>query len=232
VRYIATGKILPERADIRFPPIEWRIPDEGSVVAHCDASQVTIVLDLPAIDGWATAYLQARHFGLMTVGTLGLALGGAYSIELVQVMAENGNPHVFGAEAVGRLPEETLRLDQPETIFTRGIELANKDVHFRLAIRDYLRAIEDAVDCAMHCDRALDALEAGCAARDGTAPQPLEAVLGIEPGAIDRLVRPYATPVRVGPRFNAPPTDNDMRWRMLRLVREALLKYLDRPLTA
>ena len=233
MRYIATGRVQPERADIRFTPIEWRIPEHGNVVAYCHGSQLTLVLDIASIDGWATAYQQAKHFALMTVGTLGFALGAAFRIELIQVIAENGLPHVFGAEAIGRLPDQSLRIDQPDSGFNRAIQLANKDVWFRLAMRDYLNAIDDAVDCAMYCDRAIETLRTALRARPGADAAAVDAALGLAAGALDTIVKPHATPLMDhGPSANAPATDNDSRWAMMTLTRDVLLRYLDQPSSA
>ncbi len=228
MRYVVTGRIIPERADIRFSPIEWRIPGQGTVVAHCDASQLTIVLDLASVDGWATAFQQAKHFAFMLVGSLGFALGASTGVELIQVMQEGGSPHVIGAEALGKVAAQTLRVDGPDAVFNRAIQLANQDVHFRLAMRDYLRAIEDAVDCALYCQRAIDTLKRSVASRLDAGTTDADHALGIAPESFDKTLAPYVEPVQQGAWANPPPTDMDARWQMLTLTRDVLLKYLDR----
>jgi hypothetical protein len=96
VRYVVTGRVLPERANASFMSIEWQIPGDGRVLAHCDSSQITVVLELASVDGWTTAHVVAEHYTLIVVGALGFSLGSGYSVELIQVTEENGNPHVFG----------------------------------------------------------------------------------------------------------------------------------------
>jgi len=36
MKYIATGRVHPERANISFGPIAWEIPGQGNVVASCE----------------------------------------------------------------------------------------------------------------------------------------------------------------------------------------------------
>ncbi len=120
MRYVATGRIHPERGDIRFSPIEWKIPEHGRAVAQSDSSQVTILLDLTSIDGFVTAYIAAEHFAHIVVGALGFSLGSGYSVELIQVTEEDGTPHVFGVRPTGDTPAETLGFEPHGPVFNRA----------------------------------------------------------------------------------------------------------------
>ena len=135
MKYIATGRIHPERADISFGSIAWAIPDQGKVVARCESSQVTISLDLATIDGYVSAYLAAEQLAHIAVGALGFSLGSGYSLELIQITEEDGTPHVFGVRPTGTTPSETLGFVPHEEVFSQAFALANRDLYFRLALR-------------------------------------------------------------------------------------------------
>lgn len=228
MRYIVTGRVHPERADIRFGPIEWKIPDQGRVLAQCDSSQVTILLELTSIGDWATAYIAAEHFAIIVVGALGFSLGSGYSVELIQVTEENGTPHVFGVRPTGDSPNQTLGFDPHEPIFNRALLLANQNIFFRLALRDFLRAITDTHDCATYCYRAIESLKSAFVSKTGNdCWDEMHAALDTDRATIDATVKNFADPVRHGNWINAPATDGKTRWQMLQLTRQILLKFLD-----
>lgn len=228
MRYVATGRVHPERADIRFGPVEWQMPEHGRVVAQCDSSQVTVLLDLMSIDGFITAYIAAEHFAHIVVGALGFSLGSGYAVELIQVTEEDGTPHVFGVRPTGTASTETLGFDPYGPVFNRAFVQANRDLFFRLALRDYLRAINDTTDCATYCFRVVESLKSAFAFKTGKDTwQSLHDALGTERAIIDNTIKAYADPVRHGNWVNAKPTDGPTRWKMLLLTRDILLKYLE-----
>lgn len=228
MRYIVTGRVNPERADIRFSTIEWQVPNDGRVIAHCDSSQITICLELSSIDGWASAYITAEHFAIIIVGALGFALGSGYSVELIQVTEENGTPHVFGVRPKGPTPEQTLGFDPDGPVLNRALQLANANVFFRLALRDYLRAIADPTDCATYCFRAIEGLKSAFVSRTGKDRwDEMHVALGTDRETIDSTIKNFADPVRHGNWINAKSTDGETRWKMLLLTRDILRKYLD-----
>lgn len=231
MRYIATGRVHPERADIHFGPIEWQIPEQGRVVAQCDSSQITVLLELASIDGWATAYITAEHFALIVIGALGFSLGTGYSVELIQVTEEDGTPHVFGVRPTGETTDQILGFDPHGPIFDRAFQLANQNLFFRLALRDYLRAIIDTTDCATYCFRAIESIKSAFSSLTGNVGwSEMHAALGTDKATIDATVKNFADPVRHGNWVNAPTTDGKTRWQMLLLTRKILLTYLDHEL--
>src|SRR5438105_9003259 len=123
MRYVVTGRVHPERAGIQFSPIEWQIPDDGRVIAQCDSSQITIVLELSSVDGWTTAYIVAEHFAFIVVGAVGFSLGSGYSVELIQVTEEDGTPHVFGVRPTGDMPDSTLGFEPNGHVLNRAFLL-------------------------------------------------------------------------------------------------------------
>lgn len=227
MKYFATGKVIPERANICFPQISWDIPDAGRVVVQCDSSQLAILIDLGDLDGIVSAYLQAEHFALIAVGSIGFSLGSGYSVEIVQVTEETGVPHVFGVRPTG-IDGVTLGFEHSTRAFERTLTLSNKDIFFRFAILDYIRAIRDPTDCASHCFRAIESIRSAYISdqcKDGWVE--MHARLGTSRDEITNKIKVFADPVRHGNWINATPTNSGQRWEMLLLTRNVLLKYLD-----
>jgi hypothetical protein len=226
--YICTGRVHPERADISFSRIEMKFGDDHKAVASCDASQVTVVLNSAAVDGWIAAQILAADIASIVVGALGLSLGSGYSVEILQVTEPDGTPHVFGVRPAGEAPNSTLGFEGHLTVFNRALRLSGRDVFFRLAIRDYLRAITVVADCATYCYRAIEGLKSAFVFKTGIDRwDEMHAALGTDRTTITLIIKDYADPVRHGNWVNAKPTNKDERWKMLLLTRDILLKYLD-----
>jgi hypothetical protein len=151
MKYVITGRVHPERADISFSRVEMKLGGGGSATASCDSSQITIVLDIPNLDDYVSAMIAAEDIATVMVGALGFSLGSGYWVELIQVIEENSMPHVFGVRPAGPAPGETLSVQPQIEVFNRAFRLSGQNVFFRLAIRDYLQAINDVTDCATYC---------------------------------------------------------------------------------
>jgi hypothetical protein len=113
-------------------------------------------MELKSVGDFVSAHIRAESFTQIVVGALGFSLGSGYSIELIQVVEENGTPHVFGVRPTFGAKNETLGFAPHDLIFSSAFQLSNQDVFFRLALRDYLRAIVDSTDCATYCYRAIE----------------------------------------------------------------------------
>jgi hypothetical protein len=97
-----------------------------------------------------------------------------------------------------------------------------------LAVRDFLRAINDPFDCATHCFRAIEGIKSAFSSKTGKDRwDDMHAALGTDRATINSTVKDFADPVRHGNWVNAKPTNNETRWKMLLLTRDILLKYLD-----
>jgi hypothetical protein len=228
MNYICTGHVHPERADISFGQIEMMLDTGYRVATSCDASQVTVVLDSAAVDGWITAQIVAADVAGIVVGALGLALGSGYSVEIFQVTELNGTPHVFGVRPSGETPQQTLGFDPHLPIFNRAFRLSVRDVFFRLAVRDYLRAITVVADCATYCYRAIEGLKAAFVFKTGMDRwDEMHATLGTDKETIFSTIKDYADPIRHGNWVNAKPANAQERWAMLSLARTILEKYLN-----
>lgn len=228
MNYICTGRVHPERANVRFDRIEMKFEEGGSAIASCEASQITVVLDVPSLDGWIAARIKAENVANMVVGALGFSLGLGYSVELLQVAEADGTPHVFGVQPDGEKPGQTLGMDPRGPAFNRAIHLSGRDVFFRLALRDYLRAMTDVHDCATYCYRAIEGIKSAFVLKteiDGW--DDMHSTLGTDRNAIASTVKQYADAVRHGNWVNAKPTNKTERWKMLFLTRDVLIKYMD-----
>ena len=200
----------------------------GTAIATCDASQVTIALDVPNIDGWIAAHIVASDVANILIGALGFSLGSGYSTEIVQILEEDGTPHVFGVRPTGETPDQTLGVDPQISAFNRAFRLSGRDVFFRLALRDYLRAITDVTDCATYCYRAIEGIKSAFASKTGLDRwDDMHDALGTKRNEIKSTVKNYADAVRHGNWVNAKTTNKFERWKMLSLTRDILVKYLD-----
>lgn len=199
----------------------------GRAVAQCDSSQITVVLENPSVDGWVSGFIMAEQLAHIVVGALGFSLGSGYSVELIQITEEDGTPHVFGVrptDATG----ESLGFNPHSPILNRAFGLACRDIFFRLALRDFLRAITDTADCATYCYRALESIKSSFVSKTGVDHwDDMHAALGSDRGSITRTIKDYADPIRHGNWVDAKPTDSVTRWSMLQLTRNILVKYLD-----
>jgi hypothetical protein len=202
-----------------------RLEGSGEVIAHCDASQITVSLDVPSLDGWISAYITAENIGNIIVGALGFSLGCGYTVEIIQVTEEDGTPHVFGVRPQGESPEDHLGYDPHVPTFNAAFKLAGRDVFFRLAVRDYLNAMTDTKDCATYCYRAIEGIKSSFSDNDNPWTAMHEA-LGTDRSQITESVKNYADPVRHGNWVSAPITDAKTRWKMLSITKNLLDKYL------
>ena len=228
MHYICTGHVQPERADVSFSRIEMRLGDGHKVVASCDASQITVVLEGAAVDGWVAAQIMAADVAGIIIGALGFSLGSGYSVEILQVTEPDGTPHVFGVRPSGEPPNPTLGFEAHLPVFNRAFRLSGRDVFFRLALRDYLRAITVVGDCATYCYRAIEGIKSAFVFKTGLDRwDDMHTALGTDRDAITTTIKDYADPVRHGNWVNASPTNQYERWRMLLLTRDVLIKYLN-----
>lgn len=228
MKYIVTGRVHPERADISFSRIQLKLPGDGTATASCDASQITVLLEIPSLDGWISAIIAADDIANIIIGSLGFSLGSGYSVELIQVTEEDGTPHVFGVRPEGKKAGETLAVEPHIEVFNHALRLASQNIFFRPALRDYLQAITDVTDCATYCYRAIESIKAAFVQKTGNNRwDDMHAALGTDQNVITSTIKDYADPIRHGNCVSARSTDKFKRWDMLELTRNILVKYLD-----
>jgi hypothetical protein len=221
MRFIATGRVQPERAETRFDTVEGAFGGGGKVVTSCDASQLSVVMDLPGIERVDEARTIAQHFATMFVCALGFSNGCGYSAEIIQVFDEGGVPAVFGVQPTDEAGKH-LGFDAETDIFTRVVLLAGHNIFFRLALRDYARALAQSEDCASYCYRAVEAIMQAFGNWES-----MHAALHTDRQEIEKRIQWYAAPVRHGNWINTKPAEGRVRWEMLSLTRDVLTAYLD-----
>jgi len=203
-------------------------PEGGGLIsASCDSSQVTVFLDIPTVDGLISAQIVAEDSANILVGALGLSLGCGYSVEMIQVTEENGVPHVFGVRPMGGTPIRTLGFSPHVEFFNKAYRLSGRDVFFRLAVRDYMRAIRDVTNCASYCYRAVEGLKSSFSLKSGgDGWQEMHLALKTKREEITTTIKNFADPVRHGNWASVPATNASQCWEMLLLTRDILEKYL------
>ena len=227
-KYVITGRVQPERADISFSRVEMKLMSGDSAVVSCVASQITVVLNAPSLDGWIAATILAEDIATIMVGGLGFALGSGYWVELIQITEENGTPHVMGVRPTNPSSGETLGFEQHNEVFNRAFQLAGRNLFFRLAVRDYLLATTEVTDCATYCYRAIESIKSAFVFASGHDRwDEMHTALGTKREEIEKTIRDFADPIRHGNWIDARYTDKYSRWQMLVLTREVLLKYLN-----
>jgi len=220
MRFVVTGRVHPERAAVTFSQVRGDL-ENGSFVASCDASELCIVIDSPGLPNAHSAKLAAEECAHVIVASLGFSLGSCYSVEAIQVIEGDGRASVFGVR------NEALVFSDSNGIFNRAIVLAGKDVFFRVALRDYVRAINDAADCAPYCYRAIEAIKSAFAFRTNTEGwEEMHRSLGTSREEITTHVKEFADPARHGNWIRARATNGEQRTRMLTIARTVLERYL------
>jgi hypothetical protein len=222
MRYVATGRVHPERADVTMlPPIVWTGSDGFKITLSCESSQLTVVLDDPPVDGFVAAFLEAKQWARAAVSALSFALGTGYTVELIQLVEESGAVRVFGVRT------EELMFAPHEPIFSASIRLSAQDVFFRMALVDYARAMADETECAAYCYRAIEAIKSAFGPGDDKELwERMHSSLGTSRDEVETAVKAFADPIRHGNWSRFPPTGRRQRTEMLQVTRNVLEKYL------
>jgi len=230
MKYIITGRVQPERAEVSFSRIELNTPKGGTVAISCTASQLTVVLNEPSTEDYGAAIFEANIAASMVVGAAGFSLGSAYSPDLIQVIGEEGEPYVFGVRPGNPVDQnETLAFADHQDVFNRALRLAAKDAFFRLALRDYLQGINEVVDCVTYCYRAIEGIKSSFASISGKTKDwgPMHAALGTDAASITALFKKHGDPARHGNWGEMEDIDAVTKWKMLSMTRHILKLYLD-----
>ncbi len=223
MKYVATGRIHPERADVTFSPMRLQCAGGGTLSVACESSQVTVVVDdVAGIDGFIGAFILAKDMAATAAASLGFALGSGYTVEMIQILGENGESHVFGVRP------GNLHFEPHLPVFASAARVSGLDLFFRHALQDYVRAISTEVDCAFLCYRAIEAISASFEAREGgNGWAAMHAALATDRAQIETTVKDFADPVRHGNWPTMKPTTSVQRNAMLLLTMAVLEKYLN-----
>jgi hypothetical protein len=221
MRYIVTGRVHPERANVIITCPPWQPAGGGEIFVHCEASQLTVILTDQPVDGYIAAFILAEHVAQAVVSALGFALATGYVVELVQVTEDSGAVHVFGV----RSPD--LIYEPYEPMFAAAAKLVGSDIPFRMALADYANALRDSFDCASLCFRAIEAIKSAFGpGSDADQWTRMHAALGTTRAAIDTEVKAFADAVRHGDWANFRATTAVQRLAMLKVTRDVLERYV------
>ncbi|MCL1066022.1 hypothetical protein L2735_04275 [Shewanella olleyana] len=222
MKYFISGKVLPERAAVQFPEIAMDMEENGYMRITCDAGQLNAIFDTPHND-IVGAKLTVEHNAQMIVSALGFSLNCGYSVEIINVFSsdEEDKALVFGVKA-----DTKNEFEQPK-VFNDALLFSSNNVYFRMALRDYMRAITDNMDCAFYCYRALEAITKSYNAGQGAQGWlDLHKDLGTNRYDVDSKVTNFASPVRHGRWAEAKSTTSAQRMEMLSYTQSILLKFL------
>ena len=220
MRYVVFGRVQPERADVWLSgPQVFRTPNGHVYTVRASSSQLTVIADVPEGTGHRDVFVMAEHFAEVAVSALSFAHGTGWHVELVQVVSEE-------VETYGVRPGQ-LEFDPAGEMFSRALELGKRDLYFRLALRDYVRAMRDTLDCAHYCYRAIEAIKSAFDTSAGASGwTAMHTTIGTTREEIGRVVKDFADPVRHGNWANFPAVTAAQRHEMLTMTRRILANYV------
>ena len=225
MKYVCTGRVNPERDHVAFNQVKMTAGDGAKAAVSCNASQILVLLEHPS-DNLNVAYIAARDVADIVVEALGFSCGMSYSAEIIQVTAENGRSHVFGAGTISAEPGQTLEMENFQNTFNQAFKLSGPNIFFRWALRDYLRAFNCSRDCPAYCYRAIESIKSAFQGKTETDQwNAMHSALGTDRSTIENTVKHYADPIRHG-KHDAPDITHSQIWEMLRLTRDILFKYM------
>lgn len=224
MQYIASGRIHPERAAAYFEEIKLKFEGLGYLRIKCDAGQLSAIFDWDG-DDVVGAKLTIEHHAQAIASALGFSLNCGYTVEIISVhqVGSQEGPFTFGVKGPNEIPENQLEL------FNEALHFSTKNVYFRLALRDYMRALVDQHDCAFYCYRAIEAVSQSFIADSSKEGwRNMHLALGTNKDEIIRKVKVYADPVRHGNWVSAKGLNNQLRLEMLDCTHRVLLLFLNK----
>ena len=227
--YVCTGRVHPERAGVWFTDRELKFPEGWRAKAVCTGSQIIITLvNPPWPNDLDIACTIAKDIAEFHVAALGFSLGLGYSVEIFQVTDQNGNSKIFGAAPLGGEQYETLQIAPDHLpIFKQATDMS-ENTYFRLAIRDYVKAITDVMLGAFYCYRCLEAIRSAFPGNtESDQWDAMHAALETDRNTIQKMVKQYADPLRHGNWEKTKPVTLSNHNQILRFTRDILVRYMD-----
>ena len=230
MKYVCKGRVHPERWNIGFDKFELK--DDGghqiSAVVSCNASQITVELNVPENCVWEDAHMRAEEIANIAVESAGFSIGSGCSAEILEVIEQNGTSHIVGFIPEGKESGQKLGIDPCLPAFHRALQLSSNNILFRRALQDYLRAITYHNDRPSYCYRAIEAIKSAIEFETGnTGWDAMHSALETDRNSILDTVKQYADPIRHGDWIQARGSTDKQKWDMLLLTRNILVKYMD-----
>ena len=230
MKYVCKGQVYPERGNVGFEQFELKA-DGGhqiTAVVSCKESQVTVVLNVPEDYLWETAHMRAEEIANIAVESAGFSIGSGCSAEILEVIEQDGTSHIVGFIPEGKESGQKLGIEPFLSSFHRALQLSSKNIFFRRALQDYLRAITYHDDRPSYCYRAIEAIKSAIEFETGnTGWDVMHSALGTDRNSIENTVKQYADPIRHGNWIHARGTTDNQKWDMLLLTRDILVNYMD-----
>lgn len=227
MKYYVTGRVMPERTAVSFPRMKFVHDEDGIADVSCDSSQLSILIDSPKLAGHLDAKLSAQQAAGIIINALGFSLGCGYTVEISEVTSEDGNSVVFGVAPSTVNGISHLAFDKEHNVFIRSLHLSSTNIFFRFAVRDYLRALIDEIDCAYYCYRAIESIKSGFEYETSLNGWILmHEKLGTNAIDIKTKIKDFADPTRHGNWIKIKATNVDKRWEILTYTKDLLDKYL------
>ena len=128
MKYVVVGRILPERANVNLSRTDFRSSDGSVSYLQCDASQFTVVLNDNEVKDAYSAKIRGEQMALMIVSALGFSNGSGYSVEVIQVVDEEGNSFVFGVRPYSPELGTDLKIEPMDQVCTDAIRLSGHNI--------------------------------------------------------------------------------------------------------
>lgn len=215
MRFTIVGRVYPENAAVWFKRIESPTVGGGHFCAECQFSQLYVDFQDPKVSDLDSVKITAENLAQTYVGAIGFANGANYSVDITQVIREDGLSHCYGPK------DESLAFND-ETTFLECASLAGEESYFRFAVLDYCKSITNQIECGFYCYRAIEAIK--CAFQDDWSK--MHASLGTTKAEIETIVKIKADAIRHGNWSAIPITTHADRCAARRLTRDILHKYL------
>lgn len=216
MKFTVIGRVYPENAAVWMKRIESPTSHGGRYSIECKQSQLCLTFESATETDVDTVKITTENLAQTYISAIGFALGAGYTVEITQVIAEDGTTHFYGPK------QEALAFTNDPTVLEDSWTLAGRDPFFRFAVIDYCQALVNAVECGAFCFRAIEAIKCAFDNKWDT----MHASLGTTRDQIDTMVKVNADSIRHGNWSEIPDTTNTDRLAACRLTRDILHKYL------
>jgi hypothetical protein len=223
MKYILLGQILPSS-----PPVNLlsEVVTFGGIecIFKCTNSQVEIEMSGDGLNG-NTAYFGGKEIGEIVVSTHSFAYGGSFNLNIDSIENDQGETHKIKATA------SELMEEGPDETYEGLISLALKDIYVRSAIKDYVSALSNQVECGFLCYRAIETIKNRILLdfpeikKDNAQWSKMHEVLKTNGEEIKRIVKVFADPVRHGNYYSLKPIGYQDRLNIHYLTRGIIYKY-------
>jgi hypothetical protein len=221
MKFIAVGRVHPERASVFFPQFT-QSNETATIKLFCWSGQIAIHIDDPRITDSAIAKVASEHFGQAFVSAIGLQFGGGFTVEITQLLLDfDGAVQVIGAS------DDRYALEEGSDFYALATKLSFRDPIFRFALLDYTRALIDTMGSPYLCYRALESLSKAIGkGKNDSNWKRLHEALGTTEQEVKDIVKTYADPIRHGNWSEIAHMTWEHHLVMMKYTRDVIVKYM------